>query len=266
MQRAVASTALKPLLTGPATEGRLLGASSRASWIGVADEVLVVGLSGSAQLPNGVTVGSADTRLLDGAVSGDPVAVGNSLIVLPGLRAGVVRWWEPRPLLPACGATDVRERTGQVRRHTHIMPDLGLGAALAAGDGLGVLEIACRLVGRGPGLTPDGDDLLAATVASYRLMGSALGVTVAPGRVDAVFAELAELAADRTTALAASLLRHACAGNVAAPVAGLLLALSGRGRVPTAVDGLLGVGHTSGLALLSGVVAGVEAACQEASG
>jgi hypothetical protein len=88
----------------------------------------------------------------------------------------------------------------------------------------------------------------------------------APGRVDAVFAELAELAADRTTALAAALLRHACAGNVAAPVAGLLLALSGRGRVPTAADGLLDIGHTSGLALLSGVVAGVDAACQEVSG
>jgi hypothetical protein len=225
-----------------------------------------VGLAGSARLPNSVTLGSADTRLLDGAVSGDPVAVGDSLIVLPGLRAGVVRWWEPRPLLPACDATDVCERVGWVRRRTQIVPDLGLGAALAAGQRSDVLEIASRLVGRGPGLTPDGDDLLAATIASYRLMGSALGVTDAPRRVDAVFAELAELAADRTTALAAALLRHACAGNVAAPVAGMLLALSGRGRVATAAGGVLSIGHTSGLALLSGVVAGVEAACQEATG
>src|SRR6185295_423560 len=89
--------------------------------------------------------------------------------------------------------------------------------------------------GRGPGLTPAGDDLLA---------GYAAGLALFADRETEAHA-IAERAAARTTLLSATLLRHAARGELPEPAHALL------------EDGdplpLLAFGHTSGKALLLGL-------------
>jgi hypothetical protein len=91
------------------------------------------------------------------------------------------------------------------------------------------------LAGRGPGLTPAGDDLLA---------GYAAGLVLFAGRVDEA-QRIVESAVPRTTLLSATLLRHAARGELPEPAHALL------------EDGdpwpLLGFGHTSGRAILLGL-------------
>jgi hypothetical protein len=89
---------------------------------------------------------------------------------------------------------------------------------------------------KGPGLTPAGDDLLAGYVAGLVLLHAQ--------RVRAV--RLAERAASRTTALSATLLRHAARGEVPEPVH-VLLATGD-------VRPLLAFGHSSGSWWLRGLV------------
>src|SRR6185312_4106896 len=81
-------------------------------------------------------------------------------------------------------------------------------AALRAGDPAARLRAARDLVGRGPGLTPEGDDLLA----------GAATVAAAAGDPLALPPQLREL----TTPLSATLLELAAAGAAARPVHALL--------------------------------------------
>jgi hypothetical protein len=92
------------------------------------------------------------------------------------------------------------------------------------------------LAGWGPGLTPAGDDLIAGYVA---------GLVLLHGRRSRA-AWIAELAAARTTALSATLLRHAARGEVPEPVHTLLATGSPRD--------LLAFGHSSGRWWLRGMV------------
>ena len=95
------------------------------------------------------------------------------------------------------------------------------------------------LVGLGPGLTPAGDDVLAAML---------LTLSAVPGTQSAVRALVAETAPllARTTALSATLLRHAAAGRGIPEVTELVDALAGSGDLAAATARLLAVGHSSG--------------------
>ena len=92
-----------------------------------------------------------------------------------------------------------------------------------------------RLAGRGSGLTPAGDDILA---------GYAAGLTLFHGRRQEA-EEIAAVAAPRTSSLSATLLRHAARGELPEPAHRLL------------EDGdpepLRRFGHSSGRALLLGL-------------
>jgi hypothetical protein len=69
---------------------------------------------------------------------------------------------------------------------------------------------------------------------------------------------VADAAPAATTALSASLLRHAAASEVAAPAAAVLAALTGSGAVVPALDRLLDVGSTSGRDLALGLLAAAD--------
>ena len=114
------------------------------------------------------------------------------------------------------------------------------------------------LLGRGPGLTPEGDDVLAGALAAIRTVGTALGCRLALSMLDDADDALADAAHQRTTTFSAALIRCAMRGEVAAPAAGFLRALTGRGDVDAHRRGLLGVGHTSGPALAAGIVLGAR--------
>ncbi len=110
----------------------------------------------------------------------------------------------------------------------HLRPDLGP-------------DDVARLVGRGDGLTPLGDDVLCGWLAMHRAAG------VETPDVDAAVHENR----DRTTLLSATLLDCAVAGEVLPEFAAYVSAL-GTPEEPATAAALASVGHTSGAGLLYG--------------
>ena len=92
---------------------------------------------------------------------------------------------------------------------------------------------------------------------------SAHAVAVAEAAAAGAWAGLdgavAGMAVRRTTALSAALLGCARRGQVAAPAADLLRALTGDGDVGRAARGLVGVGHSSGRDLAAGILLAARA-------
>ena len=185
-----------------------------------------------------------------------PCLVGDGEISWTGPRGPVVvravREWAP--VRPARGT--VRSSALAVVRagldgsvpQVDIRP---LAAAMAAGGDHEAHIAVARLLGRGPGLTPSADDLL----AGFLVGAWAFGLAV-PG----IAAAIAALAPVRTTALSAALLWHAARGECVDQLAAVASALCGQLPGGPAVRRLLDVGHTSGAALAAGLVLAAEAA------
>lgn len=116
-------------------------------------------------------------------------------------------------------------------------------------------EAAVRLIGRGEGLTPLGDDLLAGWLALHRAAG------IATPEVD----DVVRTHAHRTTLLSATLLDCAAHGEVLPEYADWVRAL-GSSDEPRAASALSAVGATSGAGLLHGARLALSAlpALQEA--
>jgi hypothetical protein len=126
-----------------------------------------------------------------------------------------------------------------------------LAVVLETGDETRAAKVATRLVGLGPGLTPSGDDVLVGIEAALHALA----------RPSAGFVALATGDADlRTTALAATLLRHAGAGEFAERLHSLLAALLGSDdeAIPAAIDRAVAWGATSGTDCLLGVLIGLD--------
>jgi uncharacterized protein DUF2877 len=128
---------------------------------------------------------------------------------------------------------------------------------IAAADSLArgrVDGTVTRWLGRGPGLTPSGDDILVGMLVALQLS------RVIDVAALAALREPLEAAAGRlTTDISAEYLHHACRGMAAAPVCDLLVALD-RGEVVAvagAVERLGSYGHTSGMDCALGVVVGL---------
>jgi hypothetical protein len=96
--------------------------------------------------------------------------------------------------------------------------------------------IGAELIGRGPGLTPEGDDVVAGMA----------GVGAAASRHDEVAALLGTDLRRRTTALSATLLELAARGMGPEPLQAVLAGRAG------ALERLLAMGHTSGRAYARG--------------
>jgi len=103
-----------------------------------------------------------------------------------------------------------------------------------------------ELVGRGPGLTPAGDDVLAGALVAGRATGDP--------RLDGWRKGTeAALARRRTTAVSRALLHHALAGWATPELADFVTAACA-GEADACLRRLLAIGHTSGAALASGVL------------
>lgn len=152
-----------------------------------------------------------------------PVADGETVIVSPS------RWWSPpRP-------------AGLPLPRAEVLARLPLPAEPR-------LDPSC-LIGRGPGLTPTGDDLLAAALVTARATHDPrLGRWSARTRI--------ALASRRTTAVSRGLLHHALDGYATPELAACLSAVCGEVDpevLDAALQRLRSVGHSSGDALLAGV-------------
>jgi hypothetical protein len=254
-----ASAALRGVLAGPPRAGTLLGAGERAAWARFGDEVVVIASGGGGRMPNGVELPASAAPLLGGWSGGDAVLAEDGTLGLDGWHLRVEQWWDPRPVLPRGDLAALRQEVAATRGRFAPVDDCGLGEALAEPDSQAVLAAARRLMGNGPGLTPLGDDVLAGALAAARLLGESVGNRRLCRVVTEVAPTLCAAARERTTALAATLLRHAGRGEVDDASAALLRALCGQGDPGTALDRLLAVGHSSGRGLATGILMG--AAC-----
>lgn len=186
-------------MSTPFAEELLAGAPRTGTALGhgyvrFGDDVLAITPPGAPRMPNGVV---ADLSL----DYGDDVTAGGGELRVRKRIVRPKRVWDPRPhvRLP-------RRKTSPRR--------------------------LVRLAGRGPGLTPLGDDILIGYVGAAALAG--LDVS-----------RLAEQAARRTSALSATLLRRAAAGELPEPAHALLE----RGDL----DPLLRFGATSGKGIMLGI-------------
>lgn len=103
------------------------------------------------------------------------------------------------------------------------------------------------LVGSGPGLTPEGDDVLAAVAACVSIMGPVAGMD---GLFDGAWRYLEQLARERTTGIAATLFQLALGGNVPKAASQLVNVAT---PFQTSTVGLLrGLGKSTGNAWLVG--------------
>src|SRR5690625_677366 len=108
------------------------------------------------------------------------------------------------------------------------------------------------LIGRGPGVTPTGDDILAGAILAHVALGT-------PG-IEAAAIGVVDHARGRTTAASIVSLRGAAGARAATPLRDLLRAI-GEHRDPTAPLGrVLRLGHTSGADLIRGLHDGFAAA------
>jgi hypothetical protein len=224
--RASVPASLLGMLDGPPVPGRVLARFRTALYVAVPRGfgAIAVLTRDAVRLPCGLQLPlSAAEFDLDG-----PVVVGGG-----ALRVG-----------------DVEVRAGRVvslrvSRRAAPFPELVRAArTVVAPADIGDVR---ALIGRGGGLTPSGDDVL----AGYLVAAAAYGVPADPVR-HVVRRE----AVRRTTTLSAALLLHAAQGETIPQVAALLDALAGARPLGIALADLLAVGHSSGEALASGVLAG----------
>jgi len=251
---AVASTAIREILEGPPQAATVFGTATHAIWFRVGERVIVVTTNDATRLPNGVEIGrnAAEGTFL-GVRHGVPATIGLRCIALDGLTVDAVRWWNPRPALPVVDPTDLASRIAMLPGTPAAAEPAGLTAALSERSVDGLMTAATRLLGGGPGLTPEGDDTLAGALSATRILAEATGDRSSIDMLDSAAPSLSSLAAERTTMFSAALIDHAIRGEVARPAASLLRALAGRGDVRSAHTALTHVGHSSGPALAAGI-------------
>lgn len=277
-----ASLAIRAALCGPRRTGRVIAVFPSAAYLKVElpAEPMVIALAASdAVRPANAVVLAAPVRHepFRGVREGDAAVVGDGEAEITGrLRARIRRWWDPTPVLGplsparlAHGARALGELTGPWGLAGHRTPEV-LADGCARADLAGAVDAAERIVGLGPGLTPSGDDALAGLLLALRLLGGAVpGGGRAVWLADWLGAAVTAYADDRTTSLAATLLRCAARGQASVEAGAVLRGIAGQDPIAPAVRRLLASGHTSGADLAWGLLAGCRAAvalCTAAGG
>jgi hypothetical protein len=272
---------------GGEADGVVLGAGATAAWVDLDGFVVAITTREVPLLPNAVALAAGSGALVrSGLAAGSPARVAPGRIDLGPLR---ITWspadppaWDPTVPIPRhAGPKAVAERAAALRTALGAVDNgphpqalvrelarVGLPTAVEPGGatGLTMLFGAVRardpgaaagatreLLGRGPGLTPEGDDLLAAVAGTLAVLGPATGVDGPP--LAALMAALAPIPG-RTSALSATLLRLAAERRLAEPVGRLLdLDPAAETAWPAALSRLERLGHGSGRAYAAGVAA-----------
>ena len=239
---AAASAPLRGLLTGPARAAVVRGVFPRALYVDLDGEVVAVVTADALRLPCAlVLAGRSSSRPFDRISRGEMATVGDGMVAVGDERFAVRRWWRPRRALTVHPGPALATRTGALAAllppPPHPLPDRTLAPE--------------HLVGLGPGLTPAGDDFLAAVLLT---LTAAPGAARDLGRINSAV----EALLPSTTSLSATLLRHAAAGRGIPQVIDVVDAVAGSGELEPAALRLLGVGHSSGPALAHGVMEAIH--------
>ncbi|MDW8084156.1 MAG: DUF2877 domain-containing protein [Candidatus Caldarchaeum sp.] len=113
--------------------------------------------------------------------------------------------------------------------------------ALHVGDVGETLDLLIKILGRGPGFTPSGDDFVCGVVLGFRVLGIPLNVV-----------KLVQHARELSRWPSWKMIEHSCHGCVFVPLISLCRALSGEGDVVEHLVDTVKVGASSGFAALSG--------------
>ena len=204
----VATPVLERLSPGP-HEGVVLGAGTTAAWVDLDGFVIAITTREVPLLPNAIALAAGSGALVGRRRCDRPARPGR--VALGSVQ---VTWdpvgppgWDPTvPVLPAPRRRRSRRGRGAASRpRVHLAaangadPDrlvrelgrIGLATAVDPGGAAGLrlvfrgvrerdpepaLAGAGELLGRGPGLTPEGDDLLAAVAGTLAVLGPATGM------------------------------------------------------------------------------------------
>jgi len=258
----IGPSARNHLLTGPWT-GRVVSrfAGGASLLLGPPPDAALISLQSVAAAfhPWGIEMGDAPDVLV-----GEPlVSSGGSLRFDRGLE---VAW--KGALVPALGIATLglearRQAVGILASLAPEIAEPDLLSPLETWQLGGAPEPLIGLIGRGPGSSPLGDDLLVGLLA-----GLATGADLAPAQ-QAVHQTLARVAwTDRTTIGSAQMLAAALDGRFPEPLCRLVNHLSrplGGGRstgtslLAEKAEKLLRLGTSSGIGLLHGLLAGLKA-------
>lgn len=249
------------------------GAPQTAQWLGAVDAALYFATTGArptvfavlsqdaVRLPCGLALATTKAELpltriapVRDVRDRENAVVGNDRIAWAGPDGPVTiiaaRQWSPLRVHPG-----VPETAALAELRALLAPcELGLEQhRLDQLAGQADTTAVAGLLGRGPGLTPSGDDVL----AGYLLAAGAFGL-----EIEQVRRAVAARAPQATSALSAQLLRHAARGEAVRELIELTATLTHPDAMLTAVAArLLQVGHTSGAALAWGaLLAGEHAA------
>jgi Protein of unknown function (DUF2877) len=271
-------------LTGERS-GVVLGAGATACWVDLDGFVVAVTTREVPLLPNAVALAAGSGSLQQTGAAGTVARFTPGRVDLGTLR---ITWdptappaWDPtvpeathaapevlarrgaallRPWQPQAAGPDalVRELTA-IGLPTATDPDGAAGLArlfraVRERDPAPAAPAARELLGRGPGLTPEGDDLLAAVAGTLAVLGPAAGWERSV--LGSFLAALVDPAPARTTALSATLLRLAARRRLLEPAGRLLdLGPGGEAAWPAALARLERLGHGSGRAYAAGIAA-----------
>lgn len=260
---AVQASTLGPALdVNSAGAGRVHSVFAHAVNIAMGDDLWTLLACGQADLAFGIRTMLNDCDAL-GVRRDEPAAVragfigigtGSSRVVVDCRSA--TRW---QPTRPHAMATGLERRlallaAASAGRCWHDSAAIARRVAAALLDEPQSLSsVLARVVGRGPGLTPAGDDVLVGILAMLRLTASTLAATQA-----AILARSVEPLLASTTDLSAHLLRQAARGLFGRALHELVSALAddtAPGPLRERIDRALASGATSGADACTGVLA-----------
>jgi hypothetical protein len=282
-QPVAASVAVAPVLAGPCRAVEVVAVTAGAVHLATGDAdhpALCLARPGAVRLPYALILGRSTGRAHRpapgptlgptlGRAPSTPTAqstawavgaaghVGHGRLSLGSLTWRVARWWRPpRPHLARLGSA--------AARLPDLVPDpLDAGGRAAVRELVAALRVpdadaagpAASLLGRGPGLTPVGDDVLAGALVTLRALASP-----AADRLAEVLTSRPGIG-DRTTLVSAAILRHAARGECVPELAGVVTALGSdeTAGLYRAWARLRRIGHSSGAGLAQGVLAALAA-------
>lgn len=242
VRSAAAPDGLRSTVDGARDRWVRVGATASGCWCARDGQVVVLTTGRGAGLPNAVIMGGPDRGWTDADTE---IWIGRGIVETSAAAWRVARWWNSRPSPAPLDAEKVAELIA--RGGWAIEPRLAAFVdRLVAGDAEGSCHAALGLLGRGSGLTPEGDDLLLGGIAMSHFAGSSLPDDGLVSTLATSRRPVLEAAGHRTTQLSRSLLDHAYRGEVAAPLGSLLTALTGRGSLASALRTLQATGASSG--------------------
>jgi hypothetical protein len=245
------------MVLGPAREAVVVGSTAAAAYLafvvpGAESEMLALLAPGAVRLPIGMCL--PEGTLPD---AGAPAVVGGGAVAVGVARWRPARWWDPRPRVDR---SHLARSGGRLLVALLQEPPTAFGVSTGHGVDVaralagGEAELALGLIGRGPGLTPAGDDVVAGALAVLELTGR-----LDPGAARVVV----DRGSTHTSRLSGALLAAASRGQVIPEAARLLAVLAadgGEDGLHTTLARLFAVGSTSGHDLALGMAGALAAA------